>query len=261
MTITCGEARLSATAEKPETFFLRRESSSATCEFAFRRVGSCDWFGEGQCLDWHCPYSPFRSYLFLLAARGCLRRRPAAPTPVPPAPSGPAGAPSPPRSMGGPSHFLQRAAHRDAFVSCTLEEEAVVRLRIRTLFNPQTQKKKKKKRDISLYSYYCSIIYIFTSFSPFHTVQECCGNHSSVCHRAGIRPASETADFNLYLNPLGPRVQTQTKLLGLCRERVRLKSLFSYSAPCGDVIYEEKEFLKGGDVKVQRFTLLEVDLC
>lgn len=129
-------------------------------------------------------------------------------------------------------------------------------------FQPtNAKKKKKKKRYISLYSHYCSIIYIFTSFSPFHTVQECCGNHSSVCHRAGIRPASETADFNLYLNPLGPRVQTQTKLLGLCRERVRLKSLFSYSAPCGDVIYEEKEFLKEGDVKVQRFTLLEVDLC
>lgn len=162
------------------------------------------------------------------------------------------------RSVSLPS---ESCTQRDAFVSCTLEEEAVVRLRIRTLFNPQTQKKEKRKRYISLYSHYCSIIYIFTSFSPFHTVQECCGNHSSVCHRAGIRPASETADFNLYLNPLGPRVQTQTKLLGLCRERVRLKSLFSYSAPCGDVIYEEKEFLKEGDVKVQRFTLLEVDLC
>lgn len=145
MTITCGEARLSATAEKPETFFLRRVVVSHLRRFAFRRVGSCDWFGEGRCLDWHCPYSPFRSYLFLLAARGCLRRQPAAPTPVPPAPSGPAGAPCPPRSMGGPSHFLQRAAHRDAFVSCTLEEEAAVRLSIRTLFNPQTQKKKEKK--------------------------------------------------------------------------------------------------------------------
>lgn len=198
----------------------------------------------------HAGCSPFRSYLFLLAARCCLRRgqwwqRPAAPTPVPLVPSGPAGAPSPPHSMGGPSHFLQRAAHKDVFVSCTREKEAVVSLRIRTLLSPQ--KKEKKKRHISLYFYYDSIIYIFTSFSPFHTVQECRGNHSS--RRAGIRPASETADFNLYLNPLGPRVQTQTKLLGLCRERVRLKSFFSYSAPCGDAIYEEKEFLSEEDVE------------
>lgn len=75
-----------------------------------------------------------------------------------------------------------------------------------------THKRKKKKiYASSAFIFYCSsIIYILTSFSPFHTVQECCGTHSSVCHRAGIRPASETADFNLYLKPLGPRVQSQT---------------------------------------------------
>lgn len=80
-------------------------------------------------------------------------------------------------------------------------------------FSAHERKKRigKKKRSVSLFFFYsCFIIYIFTSFSPFHPVQECCGNHSSICHRAGIRPASETADFNLYLNPLGPRVQTQT---------------------------------------------------
>lgn len=211
-------------------------------------------------MEWHCNLSgvyffqtrrhagcsPFRSYLFPLAARCCLRRRqwrwrPAAPTPVPLVPSGPAGAPSPPHSMGGPSHFPQRAAHRNAFVSCTLEKEAVVSVSIRTLFNPQTQKKE-KKRHISLYFYYESIIYIFTSFSPFHTVQECCGNHSG--HRAGIRPASETADFNLYLNPLVPRVQTQTKLLGLCRERVRLKSISAIALPAGTLYMKRRNFFK-----------------
>lgn len=126
-----------------------------------------------------------------------------------------------------------------------------------------THKRKKRRKRNATSAFILTTAPSSTSSLPslhFTQCRNAVENHSSVCHRAGIRPASETADFNLYLNPLGPRVQTQTKLLGLCRERVRLKSLFSYSAPWGDVIYEEKEFLKG-DVKVQRFTLLEVDLC
>lgn len=77
----------------------------------------------------HAQCSPFRSYLFFLSSLGFLQQWPVAPTLVPLAPTGPAQAPFPPRSMGGLPHLPLRATHRDAFVSCALKEEVMVRLR------------------------------------------------------------------------------------------------------------------------------------
>ena len=68
----------------------------------------------------HARCGSFRSYLFFLSALGFLCwwwRRPAAPTPAPPAPTGPGQAPFHPRLMGGPPHPPLRATHRDALVS------------------------------------------------------------------------------------------------------------------------------------------------
>lgn len=113
--------------------------------------------------------------------------------------------------------------------------QLLLRLSVKMLLNPQMRKKEAKKKPISLYFHCHSIIYVSTSFSPFHTVLECSGNRSR--RIAGIRPASETADFNLYLNPSGPRVQTQTKLLGLCKEKSEIKIVFSpWGSPLGRFI-------------------------
>lgn len=242
-----------------EVSFLRTESLSSTCKFAFRWAGSRDWFGEGQCLDWHCNLSGFfpNSIVTLAAARSGLTCSFSPLVVVCGGDGGGSGLLLPlqslwlPVALQGPLLLFTRwevrltsfrELHTEMPLSAALSRKRPWLVCASDRFSThKQQKKERKKRHISPYFYYGSIIYIFTSFSPFHTVQECRGNHSRL--RAGIKPASETADFNLYLNPLGPRVQTQTKLLGLCRERVRLQSFFSYSAPCGDAIYEEKEFL------------------
>lgn len=64
-----------------------------------------------------CRALPVWSYLFLLSALAFPWRGPAAPTAVPPAPTGPAKAPFPPGWTGELPHLPLRAAHRDAFVT------------------------------------------------------------------------------------------------------------------------------------------------
>lgn len=111
----------------------------------------------------HAQCSPFRSYLFFLSALCFLW--PVGPTPVPLAPTGPAQAPFPPHLMGGPPHPPLRATHRDAFVSCILKKEAMVRL-CSMLLVAQPQN-------------IIPLAVSFSSCSPLHTEQECNRNGSN----------------------------------------------------------------------------------
>lgn len=132
---------------------------------------------------------PVRSYLFSLSALGFPQQGPAAPTPIPPAPTGPAKAPFPPGWTGEGHHLPLRAAHRDAFVNRALQEEATVHT---VCF--QSQNHKTLKHSLS-FLFFSTMHVSFLAFSPLHIEEECHRNYSRSCHRAGIRNGSSGSRF------------------------------------------------------------------